>query len=156
MLSPDKRHAKELWNSELRYMALIQNGLGSKSEAIQQTTQLLFPCAFIAKDFVCPKNILFAPNFNSFFIIFRCVCLFFYFSASWSYIKILLIEDFFGGMENLKFWHFQGVRVLPGLHLYKVVAIIVKRGRKESIYHLFGGFILFSCYCFGDALNTAT
>lgn len=84
MLSSDKRHAKELLNSELRYMALIQNGLGSKSEAIQQTTQLLFPCAFIAKDFVCPKNILFAPNFNSFFIIFRRVYVWFFlhFSAS--------------------------------------------------------------------------
>lgn len=42
-------------------------------------------------------------------------------------------------------WHFQGVRVLPGL-LYKVVAINVKGGRKESVYHLFGGFIISSFF----------
>lgn len=69
MLNCDKRHAKELWNSELLYMAVIQKGQGEKSEALHQigTTLLLFPCAFLAMDFICPQNILFSPDFTSFF-----------------------------------------------------------------------------------------
>jgi len=55
VLNPDKRHAKEWWNSESLYVAVIQKGQGKKSEAAYQigTTLLLLPCAFITTDFVC-------------------------------------------------------------------------------------------------------
>lgn len=136
---------KNCWTVSCDTWPWFKMGWGAKVKPYNKQLSYCSHVPLLLKILCVPRIFSLLLISTHFFIIFRCVCVcfFLHFSASWIYIKILLIEDFF--FFGWRTWHFQGVRVLPGL-LYKVVAINVKGGRKESVYHLFGGFIISSFF----------